>query len=779
MSSVVGSQLMSAFSFKSKYARYNAQAQRRENWEEAVNRMFDMHHKFYAGKLSQTDLLELQEIRTMVHDKRLLGSQRGLQFGGEGVLRHHMRIYNCSVSYADRPRFFAECFYMLLCGCGTGFSVQRHHVAQLPELVDVHSSFEVQDYPVEDSIEGWSEALNALVNFYFGLRSGTHRKYSKPFFDFSQIRPRGAPLSVGGTAPGPEPLKKALKKIEAIFEQALELDRERLRPIDVYDIVMHAADAVLSGGVRRSATIALFSPDDQEMIFAKTGNWQIENPQRARSNNSAVLLRSEDNLENFRSLMKAVREFGEPGFIFVSSREHLYNPCVEIGMCPVLIRDANNEIVSEYTLDLLDFSKRSTHVQNGYSFVSGWQCCNLAELNAAIWESREQALAAARAGAVLGTLQAGYTNPGYLLPESELIIQREALLGVSMTGMMDNPKFSFDETLQQEMAAVVLETNAEWALKLGLNTCARGTCVKPAGNSTVILSDEYLLASGVNPHKTSGRMVRRVQLHKDDPIGQWFQQHNPHMVEESVWSANNTDNIITFPITIREGAFSIDNLSAIDFLSYVKNTQLNWVIPGTRRPMSVEGLTHNVSNTCDVSPEEWTEVGRFIFENQETFSGLSLLGRSGDYMYRQAPMQRIVFEDELAQMFGTANVGAAKHIKRHIERRYGSLYDVMIPLKMVLEGYSSEEAVVGSPVHSELLWDTYKRIRAIIHVEDADEILMLLASIGHEEYWNNLVNNMVPVDYELLFEDSDMTKAEDTVACGGGICDLDFLIPNE
>lgn len=769
-----GSELMSTFNFTEKYSRFNREESRRETWDESVDRMFDMHLRKYSDKLTTPALEEFELVRQAVKDKKLLGSQRALQFGGKGVEKHNMRIYNCAVSYADRPRFFAECFYMLLCGCGTGFSVQKHHVAQLPGLISITSfADESEAYVVEDSIEGWSDALDALINYFLGLRE----KF--PEFDFSLIRERGAPLSVGGTAPGPEPLKKALEKIQTVFETCILLGRKRLRPIDVYDIVMHAADAVLSGGVRRSATIALFSPDDREMAFAKTGNWYVENPQRARSNNSAVLLRDEDNLEDFKTLMRAVREFGEPGFIFVSSREHIYNPCVEIGMCPVLIRDKDGEIVQEYTLELLDFDKRAEQEAAGYSFESGWQCCNLSEQNAAIWKTREDALLSAKYAAILGTLQAGYYEPGYLTEASKHIIERESLLGVSMTGMMDNPKFAFDPTLQSDMAEVVRETNKIWAPLLGLRTFARGTCVKPAGNSTILLSILFLYASGVNPHKTNTRMYRLVQVPKDSPVGQYFQKHNPHMVEESVWSANKTDNVIKFPITIKPGALSVNDMSAVKFLEYVKLTQENWVTKGTNRPMSCEGLTHNVSNTCEVNPDEWGEVGRYIYNNRHSFSGISLLGKSGDFMYRQAPMQRVYFEDELIERFGAANVGAAKHMRRHINNRYGSIYNVMMALKMVLQGYSSEEAVKGSAIHKELMWDTYKRIRSTIHLEEADDILLLLSSVFQEEEWNALVSDMVKVDYTGLIEEKDITKPTDSVACAGGVCDVDFTIPKD
>lgn len=771
MSQVNGSNLMAAFNYTSKYARFNQDEQRRETWDESVDRMFDMHLRKYGEKLTSQMLSQLERVRQNVKEKKLLGSQRALQFGGKGVEKHNMRIYNCAVSYCDRPRFFAECFYMLLCGCGTGFSVQKHHVDQLPSLLRKPLTYETYEYKIEDTIEGWADSLDVLVGFYLGLYG------RKPIFDYSQIRERGAKLSVGGTAPGPEPLRRALEKIDDIFNRAIANDQDRLRPIDCYDIVMHASDAVLSGGVRRSATIALFSPDDVEMREAKTGNWFIENPQRGRSNNSAVLVRSEDNLETFKSLMKAVREFGEPGFIFVDSKEYIYNPCVEIGMCPILIKDPNGNVVEEYTLDLLDFEKRNEWKVKGYRFLSGWQCCNLTEMNASVWASTSDAVLCAEKAAIIGTLQAGYTAPGYLEDVSRQIIERESLLGVSMTGMMDNPGFSFSSELQKQMAEEVVYTNKVWAEALGLRPAARTTCVKPAGNSSVLLSKDFYVASGVHPHHAK-RLFRLVQVHKDDPVGKHFQMMNPHLVEESVWSANKTDNVITFPIETRPKAITKGDLTAVEFLKKVRSTQDNWVRYGTARPRSCEGLRHNVSNTCEVGSDEWGAVGRFIYENKWYFSGLSLLSKAGDFTYQQAPMQRVLFEDELAEMFGRANVGAAKHMKRHIDKRFGSLHNVMMPLKMVLEGYSTVEAVKDTQIHSELLWDTYKRIRAIIHVEHPDDILLLLASIGHEEKWDRLTSLMLDVDYTQLFEEEDITKPTDSIACGGpgGTCELDFSI---
>lgn len=784
------SKLLADFNYTFKYAKYLPDQYRRETWEEAVNRVMSMHWGRIEPKFStacynyttwgddtQEALYhEFQAAHLAYLDKKILGSQRTLQFGGEGVLKHHMRSYNCATSYCDRPRFFAESLYMLLCGVGVGFSVQKHHVDQLPPLASLEYLKDIPDHNhvIKDSIEGWSEALNALVNFYFGLSTSEDFITGRPVFDYSQIRKRGAQLSTGGKAPGPEPLKNALEKIEAVFLRAINRGDKKLRPIDTYDIVMHASDAVLSGGVRRSATIAVFSPDDEEMMNAKTGNWFTDNPQRARSNNSALLLRSDNNKDKFLELIERTKEFGEPGFIFADSLEYLFNPCVESSQCPVLIKK-DGVVVENYTLDLLKFTDREHWNRAGYTFESGWQVCNLVETNASVWETAEEAKTAVRLATVLGTIQGTYTDVGYLLPASKEIIEREVLVGVSMTGMMDSPKLAFNPKLLEEMAKIVVKTNKRWSDFLDINQSARLCLVKPAGNSTVNLSIDYPVASGIHPHH-AGRFIRRVQIHKDDPVGQWFAKSNPHLVEHSVWSSNGTDNVISFPLEIKPGAITKDKISAIDFLEKVKLVQQHWVIPGTARPRSCEGNVNNVSCTCHVKQNEWEEVAEYIWNNRVFFSGLSLLGESGDFLYQQAPMQRIYFQGELEEKFGSANVGAAKHFKRHLERRYGSLYNVMMPLRMVLLGYPTEKAVEGTSVHPELLWGSYLKLRSMLHIQDIDSILLLISSIDHEELWHRLMAKLTEVDYSQFVEFEDGTTAIDTVACAGGSCEIDFKV---
>ena len=427
------------YTYYSKYARYNTKAKRRETWGEAIDRVMQMHLRRYP-ELKE----EIEWMTPLLKEKRFLGSQRALQFGGRPIERINARLYNCTSSYCDRIRFFQECLWLLLCGAGAGFSVQKHHIAKLPEYQGNGTGPE-KTFVVPDSIEGWSDSLGVLLATYFPHPEFTEWMGHTVKFDFSEVRPAGSYLSSGvGKAPGPEPLRKSLDRIRKLLQACVDRGQTRLRPIDAYDICMHASDAVLSGGVRRSATICIFSPDDEEMTKAKIGNWQYENPQRARSNNSALLIRHETTKEQFSAFMQYVKEFGEPGFIWADDKEALFNPCGEIGL---------------FSYD-----------EDGNS---GWSVCNLCELNGKKIKSKEDFAIAARGAAILGTIQAGYTDFGYLGETTRKIVEKEALLGVSITGMMDNPDIIFDPEIQKEMAKLIIKTNEEIAEKIGINPAAR------------------------------------------------------------------------------------------------------------------------------------------------------------------------------------------------------------------------------------------------------------------------------------------------------------------
>ena len=602
--------MIDEYVFRSKYARYIESKQRRESWPEAVDRMMDMHLRRFSG-LSE----EIEACREGMKSRLITGSQRALQFGGEAVLKKNMRLYNCVSSYADRSRFFGEALWLLLCGCGVGFSVQKHHVNQLPQIQETGYPY---IHKIEDSIEGWADAVNALFDSYF---------YGKdyPNFDFSEIRPKGSPIHFGGSAPGPEPLKKALDHIDTILKSKMF---ERLSTLNVFDCVMHLADSVLTAGIRRAATIATFDIDDDLMLTAKTGNWFEDNPQRGRANISAIAT-PETTREQFSEIFKSTKEFGEPGIIFLDSKELAVNPCVEIVMCPMYIT-RNGDAVEHYTLDLIDYKNRDYWESLGYNFESGWQACNLSTINASQVKSEDDFIRASKLAAIIGTIQSAYTQSGYLGKVSQKIIERESLLGVSICGVMDSPDVCLNPEVLRRGAKMVLQTNEEIAAKLGIAKASRTTCVKPEGTTSIVLN----ASSGIHPHHAR-KYIRRVQANIDDPIFQAFYQANPHAVEDSVWGA---DKVVSFALEAPEEALVKSDLPACKFMESSKVVYENWVVPGTREGR-LEGATHNVSITVTVQPSEWAEVQDYLWSNRDSFCGVSFLGAAGDYDYPQAPLQ--------------------------------------------------------------------------------------------------------------------------------------------
>ncbi len=634
----------------SRYARYSPELRRRETWPEAVGRVRDMHLMHYAdtslgdaalaalsaGDVTSDDLARVGRLGRLheviraafaaVERREVLPSMRSLQFGGEAILSKHARIYNCAFTYIDRLDAFRETLYLLLCGCGVGFSVQRTHVAKLPALAALRSNAPRITHVIGDTIEGWADALHQLM-----LAAVEGRRV---IFDYSAIRPAGAPLRTsGGKAPGPEPLFHSLTRIEHIVQRAAG---RPLRPVEAYDILMWAAKAVLSGGVRRSATICLFSADDEEMAAAKTGNWFQDNPQRTASNNSAVIVRGEATRAQFDRLFEAQKQFGEPGFYFVEDPEYGANPCVEIGLHPRLKLDAA-------AIARLRELGQAGELREG-DVLSGVQFCNLTTVSAAASDTPARFYELCAHAAVIGTLQAGYTAFNYLSPVSRLITEREALLGVSICGVLDRPDVLLDAEVLRTGAAVVKAVNAITARALGINPAARTTCVKPEGTASLLLGT----SSGLHPHHAL-RYFRRVQANVYDPVFHHFKRSNPHMVEASVYDLNGRTEVITFPV---EGpAFGIyrDDLSAVRHLEYVRLVQQAWVQPGRRHEQFSPGLHHNVSCTISVRCDEWPAVADFIWQNRQNFTGVALLQDQGDKAYAQAPREAVATAEDIAR----------------------------------------------------------------------------------------------------------------------------------
>jgi ribonucleoside-triphosphate reductase (thioredoxin) len=716
---------LKAYTFTSRYARWNKEKKRRETWGEACDRVENMMMEKYANFPAVHS--EIKWAYSQMRKKRVLGSQRALQFGGEPILKRNLKIFNCISSYCDRPRFFQECMYLLLCGCGTGFSVQRHHIAKLPDLVDEIKY--TKKFIVEDSIEGWSDALGVLVGAY--LKCDLFPEYSgrNIEFDFSKIRPAGAELSYGGKAPGPKPLKRALEKIESVLKNA-QASQKKLEPIQCYDIVMHAADSVIAGGVRRSATICMFSEDDAEMMSAKTGNWFYENPQRGRSNNSVVLLRDECTQDKFCSIIEKVKEFGEPGFVLTDSKEELFNPCVEVS--------------------LYGYNDRGE---------SGWEACNLSTINGKSIKDEEGFYECCRAAAIIGTLQAGFTEPGYLTVVSQQIMEREALIGVSMTGIMDNPDICLSPRIQRAGANLIKQTNKKIATMIGINPAARTTVVKPEGTASCVLGT----SSGIHPHHAR-RYIRRVQANKYDEVYKYFNKINPKACTDSVWSSNDTDDVISFCIEVPDGAKIKNQMGAIELLKNVQSTQKNWVTEGRDLDLCVQPwLNHNVSNTINVKPEEWEEVAKYIYKNRQYFCGISLLPISGDKDFAQAPFTSIYLPRQMLKQYGDGIVFCSGLIEEGKKLWDDNLWTACDAIMGIIKCKGQEK--------KRWLSDCVKFATNYFD-GDLRKLTYAMKDIDNFKLWTELQSSYQGVNYENMFEDKDNTKLEETVACSGGACEL-------
>lgn len=720
--------MMADAKFFEAYSRHNGE--RYETWEESVSRVMDMHRERYADEMTPELEEAIQFAQDAYNDKLILGAQRALQFGGEQLFKHNIRMYNCVSSYCDRERFFGEFMYMLLCGAGAGFSVQHHHINKLPDVIK--RGQRAKTHTVDDSIEGWATAVDVLLSSFFET-GGVHPEYSRCHisFDLSQIRPKGAMISGGFKAPGPEPLRKALDLIEAKLVSAAAEGNRKLKPIEAYDICMYAADAVIAGGVRRSATICLFSKDDEDMLNSKTGNWFVENPQRGRSNNSAMILRDEVTRGEFFPMMESIKQFGEPGFIFTESLEHTFNPCVEIGKKPVTVKG-----------------------------ISGWQGCNLAEINGGACTTVETFFRACKAASIICTLQAGYTKFRFLSEESKEIFEREALIGVSVTGWMNNPDVLFDEGNMAKGANLVKVSNRYVAELIGINPAARTTCVKPSGNASVLLGT----ASGIHGEH-SPQYLRHVQMTWDSEVVQAIQESNPHMVTQSVWT--DASACIAFPVVSPEGSIYKDDLLGIKQLEYVKKAQTVWIEEGNDSELTVDNtLRHNVSNTISVADDQWDEVAEYVFANRAAFAGISFLGTSGDKDYAQAPNTKVMTSLDLLLEYGDPAIFASGLIVDALNAFNGDLWAACSAVQW-------ESDLEGSILKVD--WARrYKQFADNYFGGNLTNASYCLKDVNNLHKWNKIQRNLKEIDWtgtltEKQFTDIDTMGAQ---ACQGGQCEI-------
>lgn len=1062
--------LLSDFKLNSAYLKWTDELERRETWDEACERVFDMH-KFKFKSVYENNFLFKQYFDYSLKaykSKHFLASMRSLQFGGASILKHNGRMFNCLSGYCDRPIFFQECMYWLLCGCGVGFSIQNKHVNRLPKIQ--RRSKRTKTFVIPDTIEGWSDAVGVLMSSYLtGEVPFPEYQGRTIHFDFSLIRPVGAYISGGFKSAGSDGLRDALIKMENLMESELKSESPtKVRSIIAYDLVMFMSDAVLSGGVRRSATICLFSPDDEEMLKAKTGNWFATNPQRARSNNSVVLIRDETTKEQFAEIMKSVKDWGEPAFVWSEDADIIYNPCVEIGMYPrtiagksgwqgcvsydtkmitkngletigevvdndgeleiwnghdwkkvkpfqtgknrslyrVTFSDGSyldctenhkfmvkNRFEQEYRtvtttelVVLLGTSKYHVHtpsttvnydsgtvINNAYDygfvlgdgcvdkkkivaeiydgsgkehisfssnvnlmrerfnknlvpysvysfddlntdfvsemkyniglpknifswsrknileFIAGWadadgtnasngirvysdeskvrdlqlllrkvgikssvnlmakentntsklvknrntsiwyvqitktidipcqrltcnyksepknkgknqniksievldglhnsycleepethNClfgnvltkqCNLVEINGSDCKTEEEFYERCKVAAFVGTLQAAYTDFKYVDPISKEIFDREALLGTSITGMMNNPYICFDKEIQRKGAEIVKAVNKEVAAMIGINQAARTTCVKPSGNASVTLG----CASGIHGEH-SKRYFRNVQMNKDDDVAKYFVERNPSATEESVWSTNNTDWVISFPITSNEDSVFKKDLLGIKQLEYVKLTQQNWVESGTNKELCVHPQTrHNVSNT--ISVDDWDSVGEFIYDNRYWLAGVSLLSFTGDRDFAQAPFTAVYTPEEILEMYGDATIFASGLIVDGLQAFYNNLWAACDQIqgmgKFNLEQKTSYNALMRDWIRrAEQFTERY-------FDGDTKKMTYCLKDVYNYHKWVEISREMTDIDWTANNIKPEFISVDTlgAIACSGGKCELTF-----
>lgn len=766
-------QEMMNYTFVSKYARWLEDKKRRETWREAVDRVRSMMLEKYNDKGIDD---EINWAYDMMLQKKVLGSQRALQYGGEPAFKKNARIYNCCYSHIDRLRFFQEAFFLLLAGAGTGFSVQKHHINKLPQLQKQEDLIkDAKTFSVPDTIEGWADAVGILLTTYFSEAADEKfvdwtDKHVK--FSFRKIRPKGSPLSSGvGKAPGPDGLKNALNKVRAVLEKCIQNRQNRLKPIDAYDIVMHISDAVLSGGVRRSATICLFSLTDEEMMGAKTGNWLKENSQRARSNNSVVLLRSEVSFQQFKEIINNTKQFGEPGFCWVDDMECGGNPCMEIGFWPYKIVDSNKYEEYKKTYDKMGIKHKPENV----GLKSGWQMCNLSTINASTIKDIDDFKDRCRAASIIGTLQAGFTNFEYLGSTSEDICRKEALLGVSITGIMECDLLLVNRKNLKIGSKIVKDTNKEFAEKINIRQAARTCAVKPEGTASSLLGT----SSGVHPH-FSKRYLRRMQTNRGEIPYLFFKKTNPQACESSVWSANNTDDVIIFPIEVPDGAKTKNQLPALEMLKVVKSIQKNWVMEGKNKELCVHPqLSHNVSNTITVKEDEWDDVARYIYSNREYFCGVSLIPHSGDKDYPQAPFTSVLMSHEIVREYGNAAIWTSGLIEIALQAFNNDLWKACdFALSNEWKESLNGKAYTPAEFH-EIAEKAAKRLYFLKKMTkfakkyfggDMRKLTYCLKDVYNWKLYCDLEGSFKKVDYTELIEDEDNTNIQEEIACAGGAC---------
>lgn len=737
-----GKEFISQLKLYTDYLKWDEEKGKYETWEEACEKVLNTHKLKYGDKINHL----IEETLPSYQAKEFLSSQRNLQFRGDLILKNNCKLYNCCVSYAYSPDVFSKGFFILLSGTGLGISMKKKFISQLPNLNRRDKG--VKMYSVPDSIEGWAEACKVLISSYCehpSLYSEFYKYQIK--FDFSQIRPKGALITGGFKAPGAEGLKQSLERIEEMYNTYLgEADSKEFKSIIAYDTFMHLSDAVLSGGVRRSAMNIIIDEDDTDLLNAKTGSWRQTHPWRARSNNSVGLLRNSFTKEYFEKLVALNEGDNDLGFVFMSHEDDMFNPCFEISFnFYEQIKDKNEAV---------------------------FQFCNLNEISASACSfkngsfSKEKFFDICRKAAIVGTLQAGYTTFPYLGKQTEDIVAGEALLGVSITGWMMRPEL-FDEEILKEGARIVKETNAEVADIIGINYAARTTTVKPSGNASVILKT----ASGIHPEH-SKRYFRIMQLNKDSDTAKYLLENCPEVLEESVWSSTNTDYVVYSPCENPDGTLYKEEMQGVKHLKLIELVQNSWVSEGKRQERCYNPTSmHNVSNTVIIDDKE--EIVNYIFEHQDNFTAVSFLSMFGDKDYAQAPFTSVLDTKELIEKYGDGVMFMAGLIVDGLHYFNGDLWTATTHV------LNSDLQIVGSREQSLLKKDWIRRVKQYsknYFKGDLNKTIYCMKDVHLWHKWNTINRNFKLIDYPSILSKPNFIDVDTlgAIACSGGACEVTF-----
>jgi len=743
---------LSSLKLHSDYLKWLDKEQRYETWEDASKDIINGHKEKYKNEVLNSLLDEVQQ---SVIDMGVLASQRNLQYRQAQINRSNLRMYNCTSTHAMRNKVFQEVFYLALNGCGVGVGLLKPFVNNISAIQK--RTLGTKTFVIEDSIEGWADALGVLMSSYF-IDKQPFPEYAgyEVKFDGSQIREKGTFISGGFKAPGYEPLKTALEKIEQLLENWLNKEGNKLRPIVVGDIICHSSNAVLSGGVRRAALDFIVDPDDEEMIMSKTGNWYSENKQRERTNNSVILIRNLVTKEQFEKLVHLNDGMNDIGFVFANSWFDMFNPCFEISKLPILYSGDLSIVKYE---EIEQFTKENED-------LFGVQGCNLNEIVAERCSSKELFLKYCKHASILGTCQAGYTSFPYLGEISEKIFEKEALLGISVIGWMNNPKL-FNEEWLQEGAKIVVETNKEVAKLIGINQAARTTCVKPGGNSSVVA----MTVGGISAEE-AGKYFRVMQINKENTVAKWLAENRPFMIEESVHSDSKTDYVVYVPIVVPKGALLKKDVLGVKHLEYIKLVQQNWVIPGTVPELcGYKGINHNVSCTVILGDGDKEQCVEYIWKNKDLFTAISFLSDFGSREWNQAPLTEIVSLDEIITRYGTGALFASGLIVDALHYFNEDLWKACKSVK------DKNEPITGT--REQVLLKKYfitraKKFSKNYFKGDINAMISCLKDVHILHKWESINKQIKSIDLSKILTAPEYKNISDyaAIACAGGACEL-------